>query len=95
MVGVLLAGAFLAVVFAYFCTEYLLGRLGAQHRMLSAGSQLRISGTGLSDKITVTHVGKAYTITAQNGLSITYFRVAGGTVSSLSCPPASNVFQKV
>lgn len=42
MVGVLLVCAFLAIVFAYFCTEYLFGRLGAQQHMLSAGSQLRI-----------------------------------------------------
>ena len=42
VVGVLLVCAFLAIVFAYFCTEYLFGWFGAQQSMLSAGSQLRI-----------------------------------------------------
>ena len=32
---------------------------------------------------------------AQNGLSMMYLRVAGGTVSGFSCPPASSAFQNV
>ena len=32
---------------------------------------------------------------AQNGLSMMYLRVAGGTVAGFSCPPASSAFQNV
>ena len=34
VIGLLLVGVFLAVVFAYFCTEYVLGLLDARRRVL-------------------------------------------------------------
>ncbi len=42
MVGLLLIGVFLAVVFAYGCTEYILSRFDARRRVLAGESMFRL-----------------------------------------------------
>jgi hypothetical protein len=83
--GVLLVGVFLTVVFAYMCTEYLLGRLDARRRVLvGEGSPLlTIFGVNLASFLVV-------------WLSALVFVFASGTElyyqATIICPCAQGVW---